>query len=194
MQTSPVPATPSKPGWLTILGAPLGLAAIMTPAVLLAAGGGAGGGFDAIVHGIESRYHAHATRIPFLGLMSGIAGIATHGGVHNLHLATFENFNTGDKPVDGDELLGLVEQRAGGNWSRMIRETSRGGDEQTLIYIRPEAKQIGMLIVDLDHHELDVVELSVNPDQLMKEAREHSHHHHDTDADSDHDRNDSDSN
>ena len=190
MQTQPLPSPSSKPGWLTAIGMPLGLAAIMTPAVLLAAGG-AGGGFDAIVHGIESRYHAHATRIPFLGLVSGIARISTHGGVRNLHLATFENFNPSDKPVDGDELLGLVEQRTGKGWSRMIRETTRGGEQQTLIYVRDEGKQVGMLIVDLDHHELDIVEVSVNPDHLMQEARERSHHHHD---DPDHDSHDSDSN
>jgi len=193
MQTISLPPNTAKPGWLAIVGMPLGLAAIMTPAVLLAAGG-SGQGFDSVVHGIESRYHAHATRIPFMGLMSGIAGIATHGGVHNLHVATFEHFRgDGDNQVDGAELLSLVEQHAGGGWSRMIRETSRGGEEQTLIYVRPEGKQVGMMVVDLDHNELDVVEISMNPSQLMKQAREHSHHHHDADnSDSEHD-NDSDS-
>jgi hypothetical protein len=181
MQTTSLPPNTARPGWLTIVGMPLGLAAVMTPAILLAAGG-TGGGFDDVVHGIESRYHAHATRIPFLGLMSGIAGIATHGGVHNLHVATFENFKgDGETRVDGAELLSLVEQHAGGGWSRMIRETSRGGEEQTLIYVRPEGKQVGMLVVDLDHRELDLVQISMNPDQLMKEAREHTHHHHDDD-------------
>jgi len=107
--------------------------------------------------------------------------------VHNLHVAEFENFRgDDDSPVDGGECLALVEQRAGGGWSRMIRETSRSGEEQTLIYIRPEGKQVGMLVVDLEHRELNVVEISVNPDQLLKEARERSgHHHHDADADSD---------
>ena len=179
----------SKPGWGTVVGLPLGLAAVMTPAILLAASG-SGQGFDAIVHEIESRYHAHATRIPFMGLMSGIAGISTHGGVHGLHVAEFENFHGGeDGAVDGDELKALVEQHAGEGWSRMIRETSRNGNEQTLIYIRPEGKQIGMLVVDLDHHNLDVVQISLNPDRLLDEARERSgrHHHEDSDDESDND-------
>jgi len=186
MQTQPLPSN-NKAGWLTILGLPIGLAAIMTPAVLFAATiVDYGAGFDSIVHDIEHRYHAHPTRIPFMGVISGIAGIATHGGVHNLHIATFENFKgDGDKQVDGAELLALVENHSGGGWSRMIRETSRNGDEQTLIYTRPEGKHIGMLVVDLEPHELDLVELSMNPDQLMKEAREHTHHHHDADTDSD---------
>jgi hypothetical protein len=192
MQTTSLPPNSSKPGWLAIVGLPLGLAAIMTPAVLLAAGAvDYGEGFDSIVHGIEHRYHAHATRIPFMGVISGIAGIATHGGVHNLHIAEFEHFKgDGDKQVDGAELLALVESHSGGGWSRMIRETSRQGDEQTLIYIRPEGRHVGMLVVDLDHNELDLVQLSMNPDQLMKEAREHTHHHHDSDSD-DGDKNDS---
>jgi len=190
---TPSPAS-NKPGWLTIVGLPLGLAAVMTPAVLFATTiVDYGEGFDSIVHGIEHRYHAHPTRIPFMGVISGIAGIATHGGVHNLHVATFENFKgDGDKHVDGAELLALVETHSGGGWLRMIRETSRDSDEQTLIYIRPEGKHVGMLVVDLEPNELDLVQLSMNPDQLMKEAREHTHHHHDSDSDDDSRKTDSD--
>ena len=154
-----------------------GMAAVMTPAILLAAGGN-GDGFNGVVRALESRYHARPTRIPFMGLMSGIAGIATHGGVHNLHVVEFENFK-GDGPdsrVDGEEFLKLVEQRTGEGWSRMIRETSSTGKEQTLIYVRPEGNQVGMLVVDLDGKDLDVVEISMNPDQLMKQVSEHDHH------------------
>jgi hypothetical protein len=150
-----------------------GLAAVMTPAILLAAGGSTGG-FNSVVDGIESRYHAHATRIPFMGLISGIARISTHGGVHNLHVAEFDNFPSGG--VDGDELKALVEQRAGQGWQQMIRETSRHGGEQTLIYVRPEGHQVGMMVVDLDGRELDLVQLSMKPEELVKEVTEHSKH------------------
>ena len=162
------------PVWLL-----LGLSAVMTPAIVLAASGGGlsqGQGFDAVVRGIESRYHAHPTHIPLLGLVSGIAAISTKGAVHNLHIANFENFSS-DSPVDGDELLNLVEQRAGSGWERMIRETSRSGNDQTLIYVRPEGKHIGMMVIDLDGKELDVVQISMSPDQLLKQIEEHDHHH-----------------
>jgi hypothetical protein len=151
---------------------PVGLAAVMTPAILLAASGG-GQGFDAVVHGIESRYHAHATRIPFMGLISGIAGISTHGGVRGLHVAEIENLQG---PVDGAELNELVEQRAGTGWQRIIRETSRSGDEQSLIYVRPEGDHLGMLVVDLDNHEMNLVQMSMNPDRLADEMSNHRHH------------------
>jgi hypothetical protein len=151
----------------------------MTPAIMLAASG-SGAGFDAVVHGIESRYHVHATHIPFLGLMSGIAGIATHGGVRGMHIAEMEHFNTA---VDGTELNALVAQRAGKGWQRIIRETSHDGDEQSLIFVRPEGNRMGMLIVDLDHKEMDVVQISINPDQLSHEIESH-HHGHGKDGDS----------
>ncbi len=150
---------------------PVSIAVLMTPAILLAASGSNGGGFDSVVRGIESRYHVHANRIPFMGLISGIAGMATHGGVHGLHVATVEEFHG---PVDGTEFNALVEQRVGPGWQRMIRETSRDG-EQTLIYVRAEGNHVGMLVVDLDGHELDVVQLSVNPDQLSTEIAKHQH-------------------
>jgi hypothetical protein len=34
-----------------------------------------------------------------------------------------------------------------------------------------------MLVVDLNGHELDVVQMSMNPDQLMNEVSKHRHHH-----------------
>ena len=88
---------------------PLGLAAVMTPAIMLAAGG-TGTGFDAVVHGLASRYHGHTNHVPFMALISGVAGIATHGGVRGLHVAEIEHV---DGPVDGAELNALVEQHVG---------------------------------------------------------------------------------
>ena len=58
----------------------------------------------------------------------------------------------------------------------MIRETNRSGNEQTVIFVRGEGKQIGMLVVDMSGRELDVVQISMNPDQLMQQLKEHDHH------------------
>ena len=166
----------------------VGIAAVMTPMILLAAGGVGGGGFDSVVHGIESRYHGHTTRIPFMGILSGIAGIATHGGVRGLHVAEIENL---DDQVDGAELNALVEQRVGKGWQRMIRETSRDGGEQSLIYVKPEGSRMGLLIVDLDGHEMNVVQVSVDPDHLDDDMGQFRPHHHKHNADpSDSDKND----
>ena len=112
--------------------------ALAVPAAVLAGSGQ--GGFDGVVHSIESRYHVHATRIPFLGLISLVSKKATHGGVGSLHVAEFESFT---EQVDGDELNRLVAEKLGAGWERMIRETSKKGHEQTLIFMHPEGDAWG---------------------------------------------------
>ena len=156
------------------------VAAVMTPAIMLAAGAGIGSGFDSVLHGIESRYDVHATKIPFMGLVSLIAGHATKGGVRGLHVAEIENFKG---HVDGAELNALVAERVGPGWKRMVRETSKSGEEQSLIFVKPEGSRIGMLVVDLDHNELDLVQMSLDPDKLSEQIANHHHReHHDDDA------------
>lgn len=151
--------------------------ALVIPVAVLAGGGA---GFDGIVNTIESRYHAHATRIPFIGLISLIARKGTHEGVANLHVADFENFPS---EVDGAELNQIVEDKLGSEWQRVIRQTSRHGGEQTLIFMRPEGARMGLFILDKDHNELNVVQISVDPAHIDDDINRYSHHHGD-DSDS----------
>ncbi|MGO9436929.1 MAG: hypothetical protein ACLP00_21855 [Terracidiphilus sp.] len=151
---------------------PICFVALLIPVVVLAGGGQ--GGFDGVVNSIESRYHAHATRIPFLGLISLISGKATHGGVAHLHIAQFDNFS---QDVDGSELNQIVEDKLGSGWERIIRETNHQGGEQTLIFIHPEGQRMGLFVLDKDHNELDVVQVSVDPDHLDDDIGRYSHHH-----------------
>jgi hypothetical protein len=155
---------------------PMALVLLAAPVAVLAGGGE--GGFDGVVHSIESKYHVHATRIPFLGLMSFISGRATHGGVGNIHLAEFDHF---DGSLDGDELNAMVEEKLGASWERIIRETSRRGSEQTLIFIHPEGARMGLFVLDSDGSEINVVQVSVNPDHLDDDIGHYRHHHHDRD-------------
>ncbi len=158
--------------FLVPLGCALLCVLLIVPWVVYAAGGE--GGFDGVVSSIETRYHAHAMRIPFLGLASFVASVSTHGGVGGLKLATFEHFSG---PVDGEELNRMVEQKLGQGWERMIRETSRHGGEETLIFSHPEGHRMGLLILDLDGQELDVVQVSVDPDRLNETIGRYGHHH-----------------
>ena len=154
---------------------------VVPPFVVFA---GAGSGFNGVVDTIEGRYHAHATRIPFLGLASLVARKATHGGVSGVHVAEFEHFS---EDVDGDELNRIVEEKLGQGWERMIRETSKQGHEQTLIFARPEGNRMGLFVLDLDGHEMDVVQVSVDPDHLNETINKYDHdgsnHHAEADAD-----------
>jgi hypothetical protein len=151
---------------------PVGFVALAVPAAVLA-GSGEGAGFDGVVNSIESRYHVRATRIPFVGLISTISHVATAGGVGSMHVAEFDNFT---EKVDGEELNQMVEEKLGAGWERIIRETSRKG-EQTLIFVHPEGQRMGMFVLDLDGHELDVVQISVNPDRLNQKIGEYEHRH-----------------
>ncbi len=153
--------------WLIAL---LCVVVIIPPTVVLASSGE--GTFDGVVSSIERQYHVHATRVPFMGLVSLISHKATHGGVGSMHVAEFENFT---EPVDGEELNRMVEQKLGAGWERMIRETSRSGKEQTLIFVHPEGSRMGMFIVDKDGNEMDVVQVSVDPDHLSESIGKYEH-------------------
>jgi hypothetical protein len=147
------------------------LAALAVPVVVLAGVGSMG--FDGVVDSIESEYHVQATRIPFMSLVSFVANRASHGAAANLHVAEFDNFSA---PVDGDELTKMVEAKLGSEWQRVVRETSRKGGEQSLIFMRPEGNRMGLFIVDKDSNELDVVQVSVDPDHFDKEVSRYTHH------------------
>ena len=145
---------------------------VLVPTAVVLAGNGVGG-FDGVVDSIENQYHAHATRIPFMSLISLVAGTATHDGVRGLHVAEFEHF---DAAVDGEDLKQMVDKKLGSGWELMVRETHRDGGEQTLIYCHPEGKHMGLFIIDHDRGELDVVQLSVDPDHLNDSMGKYKHH------------------
>lgn len=150
--------------------------ALAVPVAVLAGTGDSG--FDGVVRGIEMQYHVHATRIPFMGVVSFMARGATSGGVANMHIAEFDNFTA---TVDGDDLNRMVEQKLGPQWQRMVRETSKRGKEQTLVFVHPEGNRMGMFVIDADGTELDVVQLSVDPRHLNDKIGSYEHHHADSD-------------
>lgn len=152
---------------------PICLVALLVPTVVLA--GRSQDGFDGVVSSLESRYHAHATRIPLLGLITFVARRAARQDVSNLHVAEFEDFS---QKVDGDELNRMVDEKIGSRWQRIVRETSRSGGEETLIYMRPEGRRMGIFVVDVDGHEIDVVQVSVDPDHLNGKLDLYEHHGH----------------
>ena len=156
---------------------PICFVALAVPVVVLA--NGAQGGFDGVVSSIETRYHVHAQRIPFLGLISLISHKATNGGVNGMHVAEIDDFQS---DVDGEELNRMVEQKLGSQWERVIRETSRKGNSQTMVYMHPEGQRMGLFVLDLDGHEMDLVQVSVDPNHLSETLGKYEHHSHDGDA------------
>jgi hypothetical protein len=146
---------------------------LAVPVVVLASG--AQGGFASVVNTIESRYHVHAQRIPFVGLISFLSHKASDGGVSGLHVAEIDDFHA---DVDGEELNRIVEQKMGSGWERVIRETNRKGNDQTMIFMHPEGNRMGLFVLDLDGKEMDVVQVSVDPNHLRDSIVKYSHQHH----------------
>ena len=155
---------------------PVCFVALLVPVAVLA---GSGDGFNGVVQILETRYHVHATRIPFLGLISFVSRRATSDGVSNLHVAEIEHFSG---PLDGQELTDMVEGKLGPAWERVIRETSRNGESQTLIFMRPEGARMGLFVLDADGHELNVVQVSVDPNHLFETVNHYEHHDHQADS------------
>ena len=151
---------------------PVCFVSLLVPVAVLAGGGE---GFNGVVRTIETRYHVHATRIPFLGLISFVSRRATDDGVGNIHIAEFERFSG---PFDGDELNSLVESKLGPGWERVIRETARNGDSQTLIFMRPEGFRMGMFVLDADDRDLNMVQVSEDPGHHSESDNSYGHHSH----------------
>ncbi len=157
---------------------PIVLCVVLVPvAVVLASSENA---FDGVVGSIESEYHVHATRVPLMGLVSLISNTATRGGVSGMHVAEIEGFT---QSINGEELNSMVTRKLGPGWSRMIRETCRSGKEQTLIFVHPEGSRMGMFIVDKDGNEMDIVQVSVDPDHLNESIGKYEHTHSGPDQD-----------
>ncbi len=149
----------------------IGFVALAVPVVVLA--NGVEGGFDQVVSSIEARYHVHADRIPLLGLVSFVARSSTHDGVRGMHVAEIEDFHA---QVSGEELNMLVQEKLGAGWERVVRETSRTGESQTLIFMRPDGSRMGLFVLDLDGSEMDVVQMSVDPEHLAENIGKYEHH------------------
>ncbi len=147
--------------------------ALLVPVAVLASGGE--GGFNGVVRSLEVKYHVRATRIPFMGLISMISRRATQGGVSDVHVAEFDDFS---EAMDGEELNRMVEQKLGPEWERIVRETSRYGESQTLIFMHPEGARVGLFVLDASGRELDVVQVSVDPAHLNDKLNEYQHHAH----------------
>jgi hypothetical protein len=159
---------------------PICFVTLLVPVAVLAGGGE--GGFDGVVRSIEVKYHVHATRIPFLGLISLISRKATNEGVSGMHIAEFEHL---EGSIDGQELNAMVEEKLGSGWDRIIRETSRNGGEQTLIFTHPEGARMGLFVLDFDGHELNVVQVSVDPAHLRESIGHYEHRHQENDFEGD---------
>lgn len=124
-------------------------------------------GFDALVKGLSTHYAVHPKTIPMMWMVSLGARGFTHGGVRGLRVAEFENFAANDD-AGFDE---TVRSSLGEDWSRMVRDWEEDGDE-SLVYVRAENNRVDIIVVDLGRGGLNLVKMTMDPDQLAKWTRD----------------------
>ena len=96
-------------------------------------------------------------------------------------LARDAQFHMIESPSDPVVILNLVQRekpqvvvisaKLGEDWSRTVRQLEASGEE-SLIYMRAEDKRMDLIVVSLNHGELDLVRMTMNPEQLAKWTRE----------------------
>jgi hypothetical protein len=166
----------SAGGWLMILGGlAIGLALWTTPTASAASHDDearASQDFDGLVKDVTKRYQVHSKTVPMMGLVSLCARAATHGGVRGMKVVEFEDAAKIHDAGDGTEFAALVKARLGARWSAMVREHE--AKEDSFIYMQSDGDGVRtrLIVVDLDGQELDMVSLSLNPEQLAKWIKE----------------------
>ena len=128
--------------------------------------------FHQLQAAVETRWHGQEERIPMQWLISGAAGMYTHGGVSRLRLAQMHGL---PEEIDGGELEAMAAREMDSGWTRIVRETSRTGRDQSLIYVKPEGKRLAMMVVSFDHGEMDMVEMAIHPEELSQQMHHWEH-------------------
>ena len=125
-------------------------------------------GFDALVKGLSAHYAVHPKTIPMMWMVSLGARGFTHGSVKGLRVVEFENFAANDDTAGFDE---TVRSSLGEDWSRMVRDWKEDGNE-SLVYVRAENNRVDMIVIDLGRGELNLVRMTMDPDQLARWTRD----------------------
>jgi hypothetical protein len=132
--------------------------------------------FDGLVRSIADRYQIHGKAVPMMWVANLFARSVTKGGVQGMKVVEFEDvrrWGESDRVGLGD----LVKDRLSKRWSPMVRQHEASGDD-SFVYVQGDAdgKHTRMIVVDLDggevSRELDMVSITLNPEQLAKWMKE----------------------
>ena len=157
--------------WVAGGGAALMVAALVmaaTPRTVVRAANGDAACLQAVEAGVQARWGGHRQRIPMQWLISSAAGLYTHGGVSRMHVVEIDAL---PKRIEPGELESLASREMSNGWSRIVREQDVGGEDQSLIYVKPEGNRLAMTVVSFDHGEMDMVQMSIEPEELSRQMR-----------------------
>jgi hypothetical protein len=125
-------------------------------------------GFDALTRALGVRYQIQPKSIPMMWLVNLGARGFTHGGVKGMKVVQFSDIRDIEDRKAFDE---LVDSKLGENWSRAVREREENGEE-SMVYMHADDGRMEMILVNLEHGELNLVRMSMNPDQIAQWMKE----------------------
>ena len=144
--------------------------------------------FNVLVHYVESHYQVHRQYRFLLGFASFAVNIARPYGVKGMKLAIFENEKISANPDDQD-FPSVVKAGLAEGWQPMVRVWSRRDGERTVIFAKPDGKNLKLLVATVEQDEAVVIQVKINPDKLSKCIEQWSHKdRNDHDSDKNHDK------
>lgn len=129
---------------------------------------GGGDRFDSLANALSEQYSAKATKIPLMWAVSLCARAVTHNGVRGMRVVEFDRFGPVEDRAAFEE---MVRSKLGEEWSEAVRVREANGEE-TLIYMNVKKELADMVVVNLDHRELNLVRMKMNPEQLARWMKE----------------------
>jgi hypothetical protein len=124
--------------------------------------------FDVLVKALSTRYSVQPKSAPLMWMASLCARGFTHGGVRGLRVVQLDG--SAEMP-DRAGFEEMVSAKLGGDWSRAVKQWEASGEE-SLVYMRAEDQRMELIVVNLNHGELALVRMTMNPDQLAKWTKE----------------------
>ena len=128
-----------------------------------------GGGdpeFHAVVRTIETQYGVHHMRIPF-GLATFCLKVAQVPCTSGLKIAVFDHLLRANG-ISNEALQESIESAVGNAWRPLVRVRSNDGNQLTLVYANPSAKDVHALIICIDADNATVVQAKVSVAQIRK--------------------------
>jgi len=136
--------------------------------------------FGVLVHYVESHYHVHRQYRFLLGFACLAVKIAHPEGVKGMKLALWENEKIRAKS-DADDFPDVVKAGLAEGWQPMVRVWSRRNGERTVIFAKPDGKDMKLLVATVDQEDAVVVQVKIDPDKLSgyidEWSRENRHRH-----------------
>lgn len=124
--------------------------------------------FGLLVHYVESHYHAHRSYRFLLGFASLAVNVARPYGVKGMKLALWENQNFSSNSKIDSDFPAVVRAGLADGWQPMVRVWSRRDGERTVIFAKPDGKNMKLLVATVESDEAVVLQMKIDPDKLSE--------------------------